>query len=770
MNSNIVALRDVKMVNAALQYLNIGAAVLPLWWIEDSSGCACGAALCDSPGKHPIGRLVPHGVKYASKDEAKVRQWWAACPKANIGVATGRVSGIVVVDVDGPKGEAKLNSLLAKHEVTLEAEWCVNTGRKEGGRHFYFAYPSDTNVPSHKDDGLEIKSDGSYVVVPPSRHASGKIYEWVNVATRLGDCPKCIIDFAIRKRRFGPAGKPGRLPADEQHSRVIERAMTGLSSHAPPAWNEGEEGRIRLALGFVPADNREDWLKTGMALHWTGWGDRARAIWETWSQKSDKYDQTGQDKAWESFGRHRGEGAPVTLGTLYNLAKQHGFAEKPPDEIEELNRRYFVVKIGGKSLIGELVTPAGEARQMISLLSVEAFNTWHANRKILVRDQEGNARLKPLAKAWLEHPKRRQYEGVELDPNGPAELSNGCLNLWRGFKVQPKKGQWPLLASHIREVLAHGDPKAAEYIFRWTAWSLQHPGELAEAALVLRGGKGSGKGVFGNTLAKIFGEHALHIFHQSHLTGNFNGHLRSCLFLFADEAFWAGDKKGESVLKGLVTERMLAIEQKGIDVVPWPNRLHVLMAANAEWVVPASHDERRFAVFDVSDRYAKNGAAESERKSYFDALHHELQNGGVAGMLHDLLNWRLDNWHPRQIYETDGLRRQKEQSMPPMEQWFDELLQDGRLPSFYGLPGQQISKRFVPTRALVDDALRRVPRLHGYLTDKAVGDFLRRQGCTPVRSNSARGWQFPPLAQIREAWMKRYDGRVWDSPEQQDWQ
>ena len=98
---------------------------------------------------------------------------------------------------------------------------------------------------------------------------------------------------------------------------------------------------------------------------------------------------------------------------------------------------------------------------------------------------------------------------------------------------------------HVWDVLASGDPKAAEYIFRWTAWGFQHPGELAEVALALRGGKGSGKGVFGNAISRCFGEHALHIFYQNHLTGNFNGHLRSCLFLFADEAFFAGDRQGE---------------------------------------------------------------------------------------------------------------------------------------------------------------------------------------------------------------------------------
>jgi hypothetical protein len=120
---------------------------------------------------------------------------------------------------------------------------------------------------------------------------------------------------------------------------------------------------------------------------------------------------------------------------------------------------------------------------MLSLQSVEAFKTWYANRKMRVRDAAGNLKSKPLGAAWLEHPKRRQYEGVDLVPNEPNELPNGKLNLWRGYGVAPQKGRWSLMARHIRDALANGDPKAAEYIFRWIAWSFQHPGELAEVAL-----------------------------------------------------------------------------------------------------------------------------------------------------------------------------------------------------------------------------------------------------------------------------------------------
>ena len=109
--------------------------------------------------QHPIGKLAPEGFKNASKDEATIKRWWAAYPKANIGIATGRVSGIVVVDVDGAKGQAKLAALLSEDGRSLDPRNYVETGRIDGGEHYYFRYPANTHVPSHRDDGLESYSE-----------------------------------------------------------------------------------------------------------------------------------------------------------------------------------------------------------------------------------------------------------------------------------------------------------------------------------------------------------------------------------------------------------------------------------------------------------------------------------------------------------------------------------------------------------------------------------------------------------------------------------
>jgi Bifunctional DNA primase/polymerase, N-terminal/Family of unknown function (DUF5906)/Primase C terminal 2 (PriCT-2) len=766
MSEKIVPLRDGEMLAGALSLIRQSIAVLPLWWPEGER-CACGNPSCKDVGKHPIGKLVPNGVKNASKDEATIKRWWAVYPKANIGIATGRVSGIVVPDIDGPRGQAKLAALLSEYGQSLEPKNYVETGRLDGGYHYYFQYPLNAHVPSHKDDGLEVKSDGGYVVAPPSLHKSGKRYAWRNIESGpLEPLPRCFIDFAIQKRKLGLTGEQAGRNSALSRRRVADRLAP---IYNPPAWSEAEEARIRSALEVIPADDRTVWFEVGAALHSTGWGEPARKLFDEWSAKSGKYSPAGQDKLWDSFARGY-EGRPITLGTLFALAKNHGWEEPPQREIAELNERYFLIRnIGGKCLVGEMVRNAIGSGQMLSLLSTDAFKTWWANRKVCVEDNRGNKKWNALGTAWLEHPQRRQYDGVDLVPNAPKELPNGYLNLWRGFGVEPKKGAWPLLWQHILHVLADGDRKAAEYILNWMAWAVKHPGEPAEVASVLRGGKGSGKGVFANALGKCFGEHALHIFNQDHLTGKFNGHLRSCVFLYADEAYWAGDKKAESVLKGLITERTLLIEQKGIDAVQWPNRLHVLMAANAEWVVPAGPDERRFAVFDVSNKYAQGAAPDSERRDYFNALFHEIDNGGVEAMLYDLMNRDLSNWHPRQIYETEGLRKQKQRSLSLLDQWFVELLQEGRLPGLRLYSGQRVST-FPTTRDLGNDAVERVPGLRGKLSDQRLATFLKEWGGIRDRNSQARGWKFRPLPQLRAEWARRYGGWEWDNEDLSDWQ
>jgi hypothetical protein len=143
------------------------------------------------------------------------------------------------------------------------------------------------------------------------------------------------------------------------------------------------------------------------------------------------------------------------------------------------------------------------------------------------------------------------------------------------------------------------------------------------------------------------------------------------------------------VLKGLITEPTLPVTKKGIDTIFAANRVKLAISSNSDWVVPTSHDERRYGVSDIDNRYARGVAPEQERKEYFGALDRELRDGA---MLYDLLQMDLGDWHPREVPTTRGLMRQKKESLRGHYQWLEPLLQSGELPMNYmNRPDQVLS-------------------------------------------------------------------------------
>ncbi|CAN0591265.1 unnamed protein product, partial [Laminaria digitata] len=146
--------------------------------------------------------------------------------------------------------------------------------------------------------------------------------------------------------------------------------------------------------------------------------------------------------------------------------------------------------------------------------------------------------------------------------------------------------------------------------------------------------------------------------------------LASLLLLQVDEGFWAGDKQAEGRLKGLITSDRQMIEHKGKDAIQVRNFLRMIVTSNSDWVVPAGHEERRFAVFDVGDHCIQN-------HEYFAEMMRELESGGYGALLHHLLNFDFSDIDLRKIPTTAALFEQKIASLPPVETWWFTCLQRG---------------------------------------------------------------------------------------------
>ena len=198
---------------------------------------------CPSPGKHPIAK---GGLYRATQDEATIFGWWAIWPQANIGIRTGQVSGLLVLDVDPRNGGSEsLEKLLSRYRELPDTLVCATGG---GGWHYYFAYPGPGlvqlkgKVPGYP--GLDIKCDGGYVVAPPSRHFSGGTYRWQKDwrTTAIAPVPEWLLELIRVEEKTA-----GRQQRCSTRGAELDSAMHGTDPGGPgdhPAAEGGSAWRL----------------------------------------------------------------------------------------------------------------------------------------------------------------------------------------------------------------------------------------------------------------------------------------------------------------------------------------------------------------------------------------------------------------------------------------------------------------------------------------------------------------------------------------------
>lgn len=643
----------------------------------------------------------------------------------NIGIQLGPKSGgLCDVDLDCPEAVTLAPSFLPRTAAIF--------GRKSKSRSHYLYRVGDPEPKAairfedvEKGAIIELRLGGggkaAQTVFPGSKHPSGEIIEW-DQDGEPADASCAALKLAITKialgviiiRRWGNVGR---------HEAALR--LGGFLARA--GWAQDD---IAYFIETVARAAGDDEI-----------ADRRKAVLDA-SEAHARGDNTyGLPSIKEHFGD--------AVGT--KIASMLGHREVDTDAtLEQMNNKYCLVPYGGKVRI--LTFEHDGERELAAYYSASDFRLLHSNKLVPGLGKKGPV---PLGSWWLNHNDRRQYDGVIFAPGEPSVVNGRLLNLWRGWGIAPREGDWSLLKKHIIEILADGDKAHAEYILNWSAWSFQNPGTPPEVALVCRGGKGTGKGLFGRAMRRAFGQHGLQISSHEHLTGNFNRHLQDCALLFADEAFWPGDKSAEGTLKRIITEPELFITPKGVDGRSEKNRLYIIIAANADWVVPASLDERRYAAFNASEKRKQD-------RAYFVPLYRELDGGGIAAMMHELLALDMKGWHPRDdVPKTAALIEQKEQSLPPKDQWWIGLLREGILPQ-----ADTSNPRRAPSAALFENARATVPKLK-FASDHELGRALGERGCGRVKVSEGRGWQFPPLADARKAWAERIPTE-WDDDDR-DW-
>lgn len=330
--------------------------------------------------------------------------------------------------------------------------------------------------------------------------------------------------------------------------------------------------------------------------------------------------------------------------------------------LEEINEKYFSAIVGGRLrfFVDEFPLEGMDRQAMAHVLEPI---------KVPKESKDGNITYVSSFREWNAWSQRRFYRrGFMLDPSCEGHTRDR-YNLWRGYGVEPFPGDISQFRRHLDVV----EGEARDYIWKWICWVVQNPADKPRVAVVLRGDEGVGKGFIGQALIRLFGDHAMTVTHKRHVTGNFNSHLRHICFLFADEADFSREDH-DGALKTLITEDVMAVEAKGVDVKQVSSHVSLFMSTNREFVVPVSENGRRYVVADVSD--AHKGDAE-----YWRQLWSWLDDGGASHLLHAALAEDLGDWHPEgNRVVTNALRAQKAGSLSPLDSILFEHLYSGECP------------------------------------------------------------------------------------------
>ena len=591
-----------KILEAATDYINRGWWVFPLHSVNKDGSCTCGEKSCGDIGKHP---RVQRGLKEASRDLAKIEEWFGpGAPLSNIGVVTGEISGITVLDIDigdGKFGAESWAEAIKEHgePVTLTSQ----TG--SGGMHVIFQYNSALKTASNVlGKGVDCRNDGGYIVAPPSQHRSGRSYKWVDFNESLAILP------AHLSRRKETRGRPRR---DDMYrgKYTIEQ--------------------IASMLEVVPSDDRDMWRNFGVILGREF--NRIEEAWElynAWSEKGQAKKGRNHDEimreAFYELSQQRSD-RELTVGSIVKAAIDNGWAPKT-GEVPIGNFVYYgpgnnfiyrpTISYWVASAVDAAVSPANEEGKIIKAsewLKVNqlatSMTTDPASDEDYIKGYDcRNGEIVQIPGAALFNCYRRPT--IEL---GDAKCATAFLD-------------------HVNKVF--NKPGDAEQFLNYMAHRVQKPWEKPRFALMIAGGQGVGKDTAIEFCCPAIGVWNVSNIDPSAFESNFNEFAASTLVRISEAANlhemskWAFNERTKVLISGspdtcqinpkygqkysvrmycgvIITTNHLA---SGIYIPPDDRRYDVIEAATMEEMGLRDEARRRQYFSDLWDWFLKeNGAS-----------------------------------------------------------------------------------------------------------------------------------------------------------------
>jgi hypothetical protein len=360
----------------------------------------------------------------------------------------------------------------------------------------------------------------------------------------------------------------------------------------------------------------------------------------------------------------------------------------------------------------------------------------------------------PFADYWLEHELTPLYRRVvrTMGKHDPQDL-----NMHPGWSIEPKQGDWSKIKAHMLQTICAGNEEHYQWLLKWMAKGVQTSGPMG-SAIVLAGPQGVGKNCWSEAYGSLWKEKAGIIQDANLVLGNFNATLTRHDCIIFDEALFSGNGRHADTVKSLITGTTILINKKNHQEFSLDNNLRIIIISNHSFVVRAERDSRRFFVLNPAE-------IRMTPKQYLD-IQHQLDTGGRAAMLYDLLNMNISEFNSMSVPQTEGLKEQRLHT---------ELLQMDKYEPLLGkLYGWLEDCRIPRTWMDSDDFINVRPTVlakyleheeHFRISPKAIAVALQKYvGGVATRNNKFNFIKIPKLAIARGEFAKHFpaSSTVWE--------
>ncbi len=700
--------------------------------------------------------LIKDNLAQASSDPEQLRAWENQWPGCNWGLAHKK-SRVLVADVDtNPKKNKTGQQTYDELELVYGWPETEMTTTPSGGFHKIYI---GEHIMALGENGIGKDIDSpNYTLIPGCTFDDGTSY--VGNDLEAVDCPQWIYDtIKASKIKKSALTNAGEIVVELDQPANVETAIDYLKTDASPSiqGSGGDYALLKAAyylkdLGIsqgLGADLLNEYFNPRCEPPWDMEALVAKMVGAyTYANLS----KVGGKTAEADFGDD--PPPPITpMGKKSIIKKQkaerskaRAVAKSRPDDPNRAKNRDQIIDqwvwiIGMERFINK-VDPKGNYDRDIWKKSM--FDS-EFNKVICPKRGSASDLLFRVKKGGIANFYRPGFK-----PGKPQSLDAGqTFNLYRTPDIEPAEGDTAWWDEHLEYLFP--DQESRDHVLNWMGWLLQNLAEKPKHALIVQGPiQGTGKSFIGKVLTRILHQANVSVVPQSGLSGRFNSWALQCKLIVIEELRAVDRATVKEVLHDIITEDVISIEKKGVDVQKIENCFGIFAMSNDDAALMLDNTDRRYLVIRTD--------AEKRSRQYYDALYAKLNDpAAMAAVMYSLLKRDLAGYSGQQAAPmTEAKAKMQDAGMSDLEHWLGD-----------NMDGWPLNSRIV----CIDDVISVLPKRlesKGLRLTTTIKAFIIRRGaielgqCTTPTGKRPRLYAMGPQAKFISLQARTFAGKMYE--------